>query len=108
MAGRFVIRKGSQYHFVLQAGNNETILTGETYVAKAGALKGIESVKVNAPLDHRYDRKMDRSGHPYFVLKAANGEIIGTSESYSSSQAMEHGITAVKTIAPGAPTGDES
>ncbi|WP_430539317.1 YegP family protein [Luteibacter jiangsuensis] len=51
---------------------------------------------------------MDRGGRPYFVLKAANGEIVGTSESYSSSQAMEHGIAVVKTIAPNAPVVDES
>ena len=33
---------------------------------------------------------------PYFVLKAANGEIIGKSESYSSEAACKNGIMSVK------------
>jgi len=36
------------------------------------------------------------------VLKAANGEIIGKSETYSSSWAMERGIRSVKRNAPSA------
>lgn len=32
----------------------------------------------------------------YFVLKAANGEIIGQSEMYSGDAAMENGIRSVK------------
>jgi uncharacterized protein YegP (UPF0339 family) len=37
---------------------------------------------------------------PYFVLKSANGEVIGTSEQYSSVTAMEDGIKAVVKNAP--------
>ena len=59
MAARYVLTKTSndQYRFVLKAGNNETLLTSETYTAKAGALTGIDSVKTNAPNDARYERK---------------------------------------------------
>lgn len=32
----------------------------------------------------------------YFVLKAANGEIIATSEMYNSKQAAQHGISSVQ------------
>jgi uncharacterized protein len=38
----------------------------------------------------------------YFVLKAANGEVLAVSEMYSSKPAMEAGIAAVKAHAPGA------
>lgn len=50
MAGRFVLKKtaGRKYHFVLKAGNGETIATSETYNSKASAKNGIESVKSNA------------------------------------------------------------
>ena len=49
MAGKFVIKKTSgQYHFVLKAGNGETIATSERYTTKAAAKNGIESVKTNA------------------------------------------------------------
>jgi uncharacterized protein YegP (UPF0339 family) len=51
VAGKFHIKKNSagQYHFVLKAGNGETIATSETYTTKASAKTGIESVKTNAP-----------------------------------------------------------
>lgn len=38
-----------QFRFRLIAPNGETIATGEGYVAKAGCMNGIESVKENAP-----------------------------------------------------------
>lgn len=36
------------YRFRLKAGNGEVIATSESYVSKAGAQNGIESVKSNA------------------------------------------------------------
>jgi uncharacterized protein YegP (UPF0339 family) len=74
----------------------EIILTSERYTQKASAQNGIESVKENALLDERYERKESKSGEPYFVLKAANHEVIGRSEMYSSQAAMENGIASVK------------
>ncbi len=101
MAACFVVsRSGAQFRFVLKAGNHETLLTSERYLTHAGALSGIASVKVNASSDHRYERKVARDGRPMFNLKAANGECIGTSETYSSGVAREIGIDSVKTNAP--------
>ena len=90
--------------FNLKAGNHQVILTSERYVTKESAEAGIASVKVNAPLDERYQRKAAKSNEPYFVLVASNGQTIGRSEMYSSTEAMEGGIASVKTNAPGAPT----
>ncbi len=108
MSAKFEIKKASdgQFYFNLKAGNGEIILTSEMYKAKASALNGIESVKKNAPHDERYERKADKAGHPRFNLKAANGEVIGASESYSSESAREHGIESVKKNAPEATTDD--
>ena len=110
MAGKFVLKKSSngQFYFHLQAGNGEIILRSEQYAAKAGAENGINSVKTNAPLDERYERKTAKNGQFMFNLKAANHEIIGTSETYSSEEARERGIASVKANAPGAPTDDQS
>src|SRR3546814_20890696 len=82
MAGKYVLRNSppGQFHFVLKAGNGETILSSERYTSKGGALKGIESVKQNAPHDERYERKNASDGSPMFNLKAANRERIGRSE----------------------------
>lgn len=110
MAGKFVLKKSTsgQFHFHLQAGNGETILRSEQYAAKAGAENGIKSVKANAPLDERYERKTAKNGQPMFNLKAANHEIIGTSETYSSETARDAGIASVKTNAPGAAIDDQT
>jgi uncharacterized protein len=110
MAGKFHLKKSSdgQFRFVLKAGNGETILTSELYKQKASALNGIESVKKNAALDERFERKVDKAGHPRFNLKAANHEIIGTSESYNSEAARDNGIDSVKKNALEAALVDET
>ena len=51
--------------------------------------------------------KKGKSG-PYFVLKAANGEAIGKSESYSSESAAKSGIESVKKNAPSAKIEDQT
>jgi uncharacterized protein YegP (UPF0339 family) len=97
-----------QYYFKLTAENNEPILSSEMYTSKAGAEKGIESVKTNSPNDERYERKVSSNGKPYFVLKAANHEVIGNSEMYSSESSMENGINAVKRVGSMATVKDET
>lgn len=52
MAGKFELYKdkGGEFRFRLKAGNGEVIATAsEGYTTKAGALKGIESIRNNAP-----------------------------------------------------------
>ena len=102
MAGKFEIKKSSdnQFYFNLKAGNGEIILTSEMYRAKSSAENGITSVKTNAPIDSRYDRKTATNGQFYFNLKAANGEVIGKSEMYTTSSARDNGIESVKRNAP--------
>ncbi len=108
MAKRFEVHKSSngQFHWSLHADNDKKILASEMYTTKQAALIGINSVKTNSSIDARYDRRVAKNGQPYFVLKAANGEIIGTSEQYSSNEAMEDGIRSVKGVGPSAPTKD--
>ncbi len=105
---KFQIFKGTndQYYFRLRARNGEIIIKSEGYVSKSGCENGIESVKENAPYDNRYEKKISTDGKYYFNLKAANGEIIGTSETYNSEQARDNGIESVKTNAPISPIED--
>ena len=94
------------FYFVLKAVNAETILTSETYTTKQSAETGIASVKQNAPISSRFEKKTSVKGEPYFVLKASNGEVIGTSEMYSSAANRDNGISAVQRVAPDAPVSD--
>lgn len=102
MAAKFELKRANngQFMFNLKSANGEVILTSELYAERGSAEHGIGSVKTNAPDDGRYERKNSKGGAPYFVLKAANGEIIGKSEMYSSLAAMEGGIASVKKNAP--------
>ena len=98
MSGWFEITQANdgQYRFSLKAGNGEAILTSELYKAKPSALVGIESVQKNCIDDSRYERLTAKNGKPYFNLKAANHQVIGTSQLYSSDQSREKGIDSVK------------
>jgi uncharacterized protein YegP (UPF0339 family) len=105
---RFELFKGSdgQFYFRLRAQNAELILNSEGYASRAGCENGIASVKENAPKDERYEIETAANGEFYFNLKAANGEIIGRSETYTTKQACENGIEAVKSAAPAASVED--
>ena len=110
MAGYFELKSAadSKFRFNLRAGNHEVILTSQTYATKPSALGGIESVKLNSQTDGRFERKVSKANEPYFVLTATNGQVIGQSEMYSSTGAMENGIRSVMTNAPAAPVKETS
>ena len=99
MPGWFELSKSAndQYRFVLKAANAETILTSELYTAKASAEGGIASVQANCSDDDRYDRKESGNGKFYFNLKAANHQVIGTSQMYATASGRDDGIESVKT-----------
>ncbi len=97
-------KEGASYHFTLKAKNGQVILSSEVYNSKAAAENGIASVKKNASDDGRYERKTAKDGRFFFNLKAGNGQVIGSSQMYSSESGMENGINSVKENAPGADT----
>lgn len=99
MAGWFEMSTNSkgQHSFVLKAGNGEVVLRSEQYESKASADNGIASVQKNCGEDARFERKDASDGRPYFNLKAANHQVIGTSQMYASAAARDNGIESVKT-----------
>lgn len=108
--GKFIItkRKNDEYQFNLEASNGQVILTSEGYTSKSACKNGIESVKNNASIDSRYDRRIAKNGEYYFNLKAGNGEIIGTSQMYTTISGRDNGIESVKNNAPDALVIDET
>ena len=109
MAAKFEIYKSSegQFRFRLKAlGSGDNILASEAYTQKVNCKKGIESVKKNAPDPARYECKHDKAGKWYFVLKAANHEVIGTGLSYRTETDCKTGIEAVRRDAPEADIDD--
>ena len=98
VAGKFELYKDKRgkFRFRLKASNGQIILASESYKAKPSAKNGIESVMKNAPNDDRYEHKETKGGQFRFNLKAINGQVIGTSESYTTGAARENGIVSVK------------
>ncbi len=108
--GKFEIKKdkAGKYRFNLKAGNGQIILSSEAYESKSSCTNGVESVRKNSQEDARFERKTAKDGSPYFNLKSTNGQVIGNSEMYSSTSAMENGVESVKKNAPDADTEDNS
>lgn len=102
MSGWYELSKSSdgQFRFVLKAGNAEIILTSELYTTRAAAENGIASVQKNSPDDDRYELKEASNGKFFFNLKAANHQVIGTSQMYVSAATRATGIASVKNNGP--------
>ncbi len=116
MAGKFEIKVTSKgnYMFNLKAGNGQVIATSETYASLDACEKGIESVRKNSQaavedqtvadyekLSHpKYEVYTDKAGEIRFRLKATNGQIIVTGESYRSKASCLKGIASIKNNAP--------
>ena len=98
MAGWFELSTSSddQFRFVLKAGNAETILTSQLYTTKAAAEGGIRSVQTHSSDDANFERNTAVNDKAYFNLKAANHQVIGTSQMYASEASRETGISSVK------------
>ena len=110
MNGKYVLHDAgtAQFHWDLKAGNSQTILSSQLYAAKPGAVNGIESCRGNWAADASYARLTAADARPYFVLKAPNGEIIGTSQMYSSEAARDQGIVSCRENGPSAQTQDDT
>lgn len=102
MAGWYEISKNDkgQTSFVLKAGNAQVILRSEQYESRSSALNGIASVQKNSPDSDRYELKTASDGRPFFNLRAANSQVIGTSQMYASEASRATGVEAVKANGP--------
>lgn len=104
MAGKFTLKKTDKGNFVfnLKASNGQVILTSQPYSDKRGAMNGVESARKNGGADNNFERRTASNGQFYFVLKAANTQIIGQSEMYAAKASMENGIASVMRNVPSA------
>ncbi|MGS0741229.1 YegP family protein [Glaciimonas sp. GG7] len=102
MPASYTLKKDSdgQFYFVLTAANGDTVLTSETYAAKASAKNAIASVQTNSVQDSHYSRNQAANGKFYFNLIAANHQVIGHSLMYTTTGARDIAISAVKKNGP--------
>ena len=102
------IGKDGQCYFRLVASNGEIILGSEGYVDSTDCLTGIHIVKINSIDSNRYKKMKGVNGDFYFLLQSKNGEAVGKSQMYGTSQARDMGISAVMNAAPEAKIEDLS
>ena len=116
--GKFEVKQvKSGYKFNLKAGNGEVIAVSEIYSTESACLNGVESIRKNAPeasvedqtvenfevqKHPKFEMYLDKAGEYRFRLKAKNGEIIATGESYKAKAGCLNGIDSIKRNAPDA------
>ena len=94
------VDKGGKFRFNLHAGNSQVILSSQGYKSAAGRDNGIESVRVNSQDPARFEALDASNGKFYFVLKAANAQVIGQSQMYASKSGRDNGIESVMKNGP--------
>ena len=110
--GKFIIKQAkSGPMFNLKARNGEIIGTSEIYSSVDACKNGIASVQKNAPVagledqtkenfekvpNPKFELYKDKAGEFRFRLKAGNGEIILTGESYVSKDGCKNGIASIR------------
>ncbi|MBO4350135.1 MAG: YegP family protein [Proteobacteria bacterium] len=116
--GKFVVKEGKGgIRFNLKAGNGEIIATSQDYASEETCMKGIESVKKNAPIaaledqtvenyevqkNPKFEIYKDKAGEFRFRLKATNGQIIAVGEGYKAMAGCKNGIESIRKNAPDA------
>ncbi|MBR4906794.1 MAG: YegP family protein [Clostridia bacterium] len=116
--GKFEVKEvKSGIKFNLKAGNGEIIATSEIYTTEKACMNGIESVRKSClgeiedqtvegfevKKHPKFEVYKDKAGEFRFRLKAKNGEIIATGESYKAKASCLKGIESIKKNAPEAP-----
>ena len=116
--GKFVVKEvNTGVRFNLKANNGQVIATSQVYKSYATLMKGINSIKKNAPiapvenqtvegyevLKHpKWEIYTDKAGEFRFRLKARNGQIICAGEGYSQMSGCKNGIESIIKNAPDA------
>lgn len=117
MIGRFIIKKLSSgdYSFELRAGNGESIAQiTQTFPTVESCENIIDSIRRNAAAGiedmtlqkkkaipyPKFEIYKDNTGEFFFRLKSITGEIIATSESYTTKSACIKGIRSIGKNAP--------
>jgi len=99
-----------KYRFRLRAENNKIVVVSQAYDQHAGCLNGVKSVQNNCNaeiedmtiegkriVNPKYQVFYDKTCGYRFHLNARNGEIVATSEGYTTKEGCMNGIKAVQT-----------
>jgi uncharacterized protein YegP (UPF0339 family) len=83
---------GSSHSFAFVGADGMTLLASDPYVSRPNALNGVLSVIAHGESASFYQVVDTADGGAYFVLRAVNGAILGTSEGYASHAEAAAGV----------------
>ena len=96
-----LVGDSGQYRFNMFAKNGEIVVSSEQYTTEAAAYNGAFAVQTEGQLAAAYTVKANASGTGYyFNVKAQNGQIIGTSQQYTTKASAENAVKSVITLMP--------
>ena len=113
--GKFIVKTTKAgFRFNLLATNGQVIAVSETYSSEDACLKGIESVRSSClgsvedqtvenfevQTHPKFEVYQDKAGEFRFRLKAKNGQIVATGESYKQLASCLNGVDSIKRNAP--------
>ena len=113
--GKFIVKNTKAgFRFNLLATNGQVIAVSETYSTEDACLNGIESVRNSClgPVENqtvegfqvqthpKFEVYQDKAGEFRFRLKAKNGQIVATGESYKQLDSCLNGVDSIKRNAP--------
>ncbi len=113
--GKFMVKETKAgFRFNLLATNGQVIAVSEAYATEDACLNGIESVRNSClgPVEDqtvenfevqthpKFEVYQDKAGEFRFRLKAKNGQIIATGESYKQLTSCLNGVDSIKRNAP--------
>jgi uncharacterized protein YegP (UPF0339 family) len=90
----------SKFRFNVHARNGAVVLSSEQYTTEAAAFNGAFAVQAEGQAAANYTLKTNASGGFYFNLSALNGQIIGTSQQYTTKAAAQSAMTSLQSFLP--------
>jgi hypothetical protein len=85
-----------KFRFNIFAKNGKIVLSSEQYTSEAAAFNGAMAVQTEGQNAAAYELKQSASGSFFFNVKAQNGEIVGTSEQYTTKASAQSAMTSLQ------------
>ncbi len=93
-----LVGETGKFRFNVFAKNGKIILSSEQYTTEAAAFNGAFAVQTEGQNASSYRLNENTAGGFYFNVKAQNGEIVGTSQQYTTKAAAESAMTSLQSL----------
>jgi uncharacterized protein len=93
-------RATGAFHWDVRAASGEIVLSSESYTTEAAAYNGALAAQLAGQARGGYEVRESAAGSFYFVVKAANGHVVGTSELYAARASADAAIASLMGLLP--------